>query len=167
MPNHNLKPVGQHAAPGGARLPGFGLVELLVTLVVLAIIMTLGAPAFRDMVMNNRATTHANELVSALKFARSEAIRQGRNVSATVVHLDQGWMVRVVSQGEALLELDRADSGVLVLGENDSVVTFGPTGTPAAGVNLNMQPVQCSKEQGRRIFIRPSGTVGVLRQECE
>ncbi len=60
---------------------GFTLVELMITLVIAAIILTLAVPSFRDLMQNNRITTQVNEMVSALNMARMEAIRQSTAVS--------------------------------------------------------------------------------------
>ena len=60
---------------------GFTLVELLVTLSVAAILLSVGVPSFRDFVQNNRAATQANHLVLALNTARSESVKRGSRVS--------------------------------------------------------------------------------------
>ncbi|HFQ91317.1 MAG TPA: prepilin-type N-terminal cleavage/methylation domain-containing protein, partial [Chromatiales bacterium] len=55
------------------RHTGFTLVELLMTLIIVSIVVSLGAPALTDMIRSNRLTTQTNELVTALNLARSEA----------------------------------------------------------------------------------------------
>jgi type IV fimbrial biogenesis protein FimT len=60
---------------------GFTLLELMMTLAVAAILLTLVAPSYRSMVQNNRAATQTNSLVTALNFARSEAVKRGSRVS--------------------------------------------------------------------------------------
>jgi type IV fimbrial biogenesis protein FimT len=70
------------ACPGGL-LParGFTLVELLITLGVGAVLLTVAVPAFQRLTMSSRLTTQANELVAALNFARSEAIKRNTSLS--------------------------------------------------------------------------------------
>jgi type IV fimbrial biogenesis protein FimT len=63
-----------------SRNQGFTLVELMVTLAVAIILLAVGMPLFSGIVGSNRATTQANELVSALKLARSEAVKRGAEV---------------------------------------------------------------------------------------
>lgn len=63
------------------RSRGFTLIELMITLVLAAIILTLAVPGFQDIIRNNRAATQANELVTALGLARSEAVKRGARVS--------------------------------------------------------------------------------------
>jgi type IV fimbrial biogenesis protein FimT len=59
---------------GHAR--GFTLVELMVTLGVIAILTVIAVPNFNSMINSNRLTTAANEIVGALNTARMEAIKR-------------------------------------------------------------------------------------------
>jgi type IV fimbrial biogenesis protein FimT len=67
---------------GRARASGFTLVELAITVVVLAVLIGISAPLFTGLINGNRLTGNANELVAALQIARSEAIR--RNARTTL-----------------------------------------------------------------------------------
>jgi type IV fimbrial biogenesis protein FimT len=60
--------------------PGFTLVELLITIVVLTILLAVGVPAFQSFIKNNRVTAQANDLASTIQLARSEALKRGTNV---------------------------------------------------------------------------------------
>jgi len=84
---------------------GFTLIELMVTLVIAVILVVISVPGFRSIIQNNRATTQANELLSAMTLARSEAIKRGTNVSvcsstdqstcAASLTWSSGWIVFV------------------------------------------------------------------------
>ncbi|MES9904785.1 MAG: GspH/FimT family pseudopilin [Sedimenticola sp.] len=63
------------------KTTGFTLVELMVTIAVAAILLTIAVPSFRYLIANNRATTQANALFSAFSVARTEAINRGSNVT--------------------------------------------------------------------------------------
>lgn len=60
---------------------GFTLIELMVTLMIAVILITIGIPSFQNIVRNNRTTAIANEMLTALYFARSEAIKRGISVT--------------------------------------------------------------------------------------
>ena len=78
------RPVWLHARTSG----GFTLVELAVTLAVLAIFIAISAPLFAGVINGNRLTSNANELVAALQIARSESIRN--NARAVVCESANG-----------------------------------------------------------------------------
>lgn len=64
-----------------ARLRGFTLIELAVTLAVAAILLTLAAPSMADLLRANRLAAANNTLVTSLNVARAESLRRGRPVS--------------------------------------------------------------------------------------
>ena len=64
-------------------LQGFTLVELLVTLAVLAIIAALAVPSYQDFVQKRQITSAAEQITSFIGEARSEAIRRNDNVTVT------------------------------------------------------------------------------------
>ena len=64
-----------------ARLSGFTLIELMVTLLVLGILVSIAVPSMRDTIIKNRVVSEVNLLVAALNAARSESIKRGRSVS--------------------------------------------------------------------------------------
>jgi type IV fimbrial biogenesis protein FimT len=59
---------------------GFTLVELIVTLVVAAILLTLAAPKLTSFIQRDRLSTQTNDLLADLALARSEAIKRGATV---------------------------------------------------------------------------------------
>ncbi|MDD3937832.1 GspH/FimT family pseudopilin [Rhodoferax sp.] len=90
-------------------MQGFTLVELLVTLTIAAILLSLAVPSLASFVQSARLRGSSNELASALMFARSEAIKRGHAVTVcksenpnaldpscgTSATWQQGWLVFV------------------------------------------------------------------------
>lgn len=56
---------------------GFSLVELLVTVSVVAIVAAIAVPNFTSSIQSNKADTELNDLQRALNYARLEAINRG------------------------------------------------------------------------------------------
>lgn len=60
---------------------GFTLLELIATLAIVAILVTVAIPALRDTLLRNRLAVQTNEVVRALSIARSEAVMRGVQVT--------------------------------------------------------------------------------------
>lgn len=74
----------RRTAGAGTRARGFTLIELLVTIAVAGVILTLGVPSMRQVIMNNRMTALTNDLATAVHLARTEAIRRGVSVDVCI-----------------------------------------------------------------------------------
>ncbi len=132
-----------HRAPG--RGAGFTIIELMVTIAVASVLLSMAVPSFNQMVVGGRLTTQSNEMVAAISLARSEAIK--RNASVTLCRSTnstdcvtsagtwQNWIIRtnagtVVRQGSV-----NNFGGTLLMRStlaNDQVV-FGPDGLARTG----------------------------------
>jgi len=66
------------------RLSGFTLVEMLITVAVVATLLTIGIPSFRYVTNSNRIAAEINGLLGDMQFARSEAIKEGQPVTVCV-----------------------------------------------------------------------------------
>lgn len=64
---------------------GFTLIELMVTLAVAAVLIGLAVPAFNDLVRQRAMVSRINDMVLAVSYARSEAVRRGAQVSVQAV----------------------------------------------------------------------------------
>jgi type IV fimbrial biogenesis protein FimT len=66
------------------RQSGFTMVEMIMTVAVGAILLTVGIPSFRYITNSNRIAAEINGLLGDLQFARSEAIKEGVSVSVCI-----------------------------------------------------------------------------------
>jgi type IV fimbrial biogenesis protein FimT len=108
---------------------GFTLIEMLATIAVATILVTLAAPSFREIAVRNRLVTYANDLISSVNLARSEAVRRGLPVTlcpsitgtrCAGSNWNNGWIAFVntnddnpatVDAGEPVLRVHEAPAG--------------------------------------------------------
>jgi type IV fimbrial biogenesis protein FimT len=141
---------------------GFTLVEMLVTMTVVAIIAAVGVPSYKYVTTANRISAEANGLLGDLQLARAEAVKQGLPVTACVssdgatctggTAWQGGWIVfsdsngnaQVNSATEAVLKVQKSFIGSDQFNANNSVtaVTFNREGLTigiAAGTQFILQ----------------------------
>lgn len=164
------------------RARGFTLIELMITLLLAAIILSLGVPGFRDIVLNNRAATQSNELISALSLARSEAVKRGARVSMCPstdqasctggTAWDAGWIVFLDSGGAGAPVVDGAPirawpglAGNATL-TGPANVRFRPLGDVMGAANFQHRMPDCGADQGRNVAVNMAGRALVTRVDC-
>ncbi|HEY7759427.1 MAG TPA: GspH/FimT family pseudopilin [Burkholderiales bacterium] len=84
------------------RVSGFTVIELMFVVALVAVLLTIGAPALHTMIINNRISTAAGDLISDFTFARATAIGRAQRVSICASNdqatcngasWGQGWIV--------------------------------------------------------------------------
>lgn len=78
-----------------ADMAGFGLIELMIVIAIIAIVSGLAAPSFSTMLANGRVRTGADGIISGLQLARTEAIHRNSNTTFTL-NTGTGWTVAAV-----------------------------------------------------------------------
>ncbi len=104
------RPHARDSAPGRrCAQRGVTLIEVMMVLTIAAILLAAGIPFFREFVARNRLDSAAQDLLTSLQFARSEATRRGGQVtlllSGTADSADwgSGWSMFVdTNRDEAL-----------------------------------------------------------------
>jgi len=66
------------------RQGGFNLTELLIVMAIVAILLSIGLPSYRYLTNSYRMSSEVNNLLGDMMYARSEAIKEGQNVTVCV-----------------------------------------------------------------------------------
>jgi type IV fimbrial biogenesis protein FimT len=138
------------------RETGFTLLELMVTVMILGILLTIGVPNFMEFQRNNVMAAAANDLISAVLLARTEAVKRQAPVTlcasanpmadapACGVGANTGYIVfvdavnplvpaatdgnAVVDGGETVLFQHPAPTGTMTVASDSPYISFAASG---------------------------------------
>lgn len=120
------------------RTHGYTLLELLITLLIVSLLLSIAIPGFTQQIQSNRTRTATLELLESINHARTLAVTHGKR--ATIRNRGQwaqGWEIFIDEnnnglwdEGELLLQ-ERTTSNNMNISGNRSVeeyVSFIPSG---------------------------------------
>ena len=166
------------------RNSGFTIIELMITMALLAVVAAIAVPSFRTMIQNNRAATQANNFITAINLARSESVKRGRDVyiqsASGTAAWAAGWRVwadqdadGAEDAGELLRVFEALEGGsTLTSTSGHSQVRYranvymflANTGDPTPAFELRIP--DCTGDQGRKININFVGRPALSRVAC-
>jgi type IV fimbrial biogenesis protein FimT len=168
----------RRALRGGWQAKGFTLVELMVTLLILAILLGLAVPSFRDASLSSRLTGYANDLVAGVQLARSEAIKRNDTVTlcasedgatcAEDVGWEVGWIV-LTDAGVIDSHAPLTEEFIITEASGITEVTFPSTGVGVAPMPITFTVCRESPvgKQEREVSVTLTGATAVEITENE
>jgi type IV fimbrial biogenesis protein FimT len=154
----------------------FTLIELLIAIALISILMLIAAPKIQHVVNQNRVIAGVNQIVAAINFARSEAIKRNEIVtfcpSADHKTCNGQWRDgQIVLAGENVLRIFQAlpkqDSLTWrsSLGKN-TMLQMSPTGF-TAGQTGSFYYCPTDNRYAKRIIVEQTGRVRVVNVEAQ
>ncbi len=148
---------------------GVSLIELMITLALMGIILSIGGPALSHFLQAQRVASAQTILNSAIQTARSEAVRLNSNVS--ISSNDQGRSFCVHISASCTGNNDQhfqLASNISVQGWQNMIFNGqGHRISPAAGsVDIVLQGPNCEGNDARQITILPLGFAQIRQREC-
>ncbi len=151
---------------------GFTLIELMVTIMVMAIILMVAVPSFNEATLGSKLGSLANNFVASVQLARSEAIK--RNAAVTLCASSDGstctgawkdgWIVRA---GTTVIYTQAPLPRGFLLSESGGATSlvFQPTGVGATSATLTLcRATPTVGSQKRTIDVSLTGRPSVTKQ---
>lgn len=177
----------------GTGNQGLTLIELMITLVILAVTITAAIPHLQQLVHGNQLRTETSRLLDALNLARSEAVLRNMPVSicpspmaisgvaACSGQLEGGWIVftnpardAVVDAGsdEVIRAFGAIPPGYTLIDRagisgSERLVTFLPDGSSRRNRTLQLCPPAGLRLESWSVVLNTVGRVRAARGEVE
>ncbi|MBK9605486.1 MAG: GspH/FimT family pseudopilin [Betaproteobacteria bacterium] len=158
---------------------GFGLIEFLIALAIVAILSGVGAAGYRGVTGRTSVAVESGDLLHAIELTRSEAAKRGVRVTLLPVAGDwaAGWTVfvdtngnRQVDAGEPLIlaHARLRSSTRVVANTTPGYIAFGAAGTPQqySGAFLAATLTLCDAGVSRSIVLARTGRPRTVPGNC-
>jgi type IV fimbrial biogenesis protein FimT len=151
------------ACPGRAR--GFTLIELMTVVAILVILLGLGVPGMRNIIIKTRVKNASFDVFTSILSARSDAIT--RNTTVTITPVSGNWAAgwTITSAGGDTLKTQDPLSGITISGP--ATLVYSSTGRLNAAVTpISLTATDAAADDGRCISIDLSGRPVVAKGVC-
>lgn len=159
---------------------GLSLIQLMITVAIMAILLTVGAPSMQSILQHNRVIAAVNEISSAARTARFTAIDQeettiicptsdyatcGTDWSlAKIVFADENANGKRDNNEPIILSTDPVGTG-LVLSGISAPLTFTADGSVSLATTIKLCPTSGDNKAASAVLISLYGRVAVAVDE--
>ena len=153
---------------------GFTLVELMVTVAILAIIAAIAVPSYREYIPKVRASGAARELFTQIQLARQKAITKNNDYVITFDVSDDSYTIYNDEDSNGTLETGEVEKPIQ-MDEQHSGIVFGyvpgnnPSGSPITrdvtfvSDKVTLKPTGLSNAGA--VYIIPSKDIAASRKD--
>jgi type IV fimbrial biogenesis protein FimT len=141
------------------KFKGFTLIELMVTIAIAAILLSVGFPAMTSFLSDKKLTGQANDLIAAIRSTRGEAIKR-----RTTIDLEQkagswanGWEIQ--DAANTIIREGQGNNGILLGSSSAAIISFS-----GSGIRTNIAgdfTVKFCDDRGKGRLITITGLGGV------
>lgn len=163
---------------------GFTLLELVITIAIIAVAMAIAVPSMATFMRNAELTSISNSLLASINTARSEAMKRGMNAMVKPVdstNWRKGWIVfvdvardgdpsnatniRITSQAEIPSYFDVTGFNVKFDASGYAKATTSPTHLPNGSFIIKRNDISGAEQlnQTRNVVISLTGRVRVCK----
>jgi len=161
---------------------GFTLIELMIVITIIAVLVGLAVPSFRDATLGSKLSGYANNLVASIRLARGEAIKRNSWVAVCISangtncassgSWEQGWIVFNDANkngsvdsgaGEKIISYQQALNSNFKVTEASStkILTLKPMGVGTTNYTFNVCRSDPVGKQERQVNVYITGRTSV------
>jgi type IV fimbrial biogenesis protein FimT len=160
---------------------GFTVIELMVTLAVAVVLVTMAVPAFNSFMQNNRITAQANDLLTAINASRDEALKRRATVticsssdgSSCTGNWHDGWIVftddnadSIVNGADQVLRVWGGLAGGATISSAQASLRYDSIGLVNSSTTFQLRIPGCKGNLARDISVSVTGQPSVTRSAC-
>ena len=136
---------------------GFTLVELMITLALLAIVATIAVPNFMQFIRNNQVQAKADELKTFLQYARGQAVSARKSYEITA---GADWTIKLAGTSDVTRKLGfNTAQAQPRTNPNNLVLTFNANGTASPAAKITV----CRDNDSANGYLLEIGRSGVVK----